>query len=211
LLVCLTVHVTAGYGVVAVNFHGSTGFGQAYTDSIKTDWGGQPYRDAIEAVDYILGQKAYLDSSRVGAMGASYGGYMMNWINGHNDRFKCLVNHDGIFNLKALYYSTEEVFFPEWEFGFPWDNSGDRGAKEYDKWNPMEFISEWKTPTLVIQGGIDHRIVESEGLSTFTALQRRGIPSQLLFFPDENHWCLKPMNSVKWHNTVQAWLDKWLM
>jgi dipeptidyl aminopeptidase/acylaminoacyl peptidase len=197
--------LSSGYGVCAVNFHGSTSFGQEYCDSIRHDWGGQPYRDCLEAVRSILAHKAYLNPNKVGALGASYGGYMINWINGHTTQFQCLVNHDGIFDLKSLYYSTEELWFPEFEFGLPWDpQSG------YDRANPSHYVDQWKTPTLVIQGGKDHRVVETEGLSTFTALQRQGIPSQLLYFPDENHWCLKPLNSVKWHQTVMAWLDRWL-
>lgn len=130
---------------------------------------------------------------------------MINWINGNTNRFKCLVNHDGIFNLTSLYYSTEELWFPEWEFGLPWDkNSG------YEKFNPSNHVEKWSTPTLVIQGGTDYRVVETESISTFTALQRRNIPSRFLFFPDENHWCLKPLNSLKWHQTVTQWLDQWL-
>jgi dipeptidyl aminopeptidase/acylaminoacyl peptidase len=190
-----------------VNFHGSTSFGQSFCDSIRGDWGGQPYRDCLEAVRSLLNHKSYLNSTKVGALGASYGGYMINWINGHHPpgMFQCLVNHDGIFDLKSLYYSTEELWFPEWEFGLPWEsNSG------YDAANPSLHVAQWRTPTLVIQGGKDHRVVETEGLSTFTALQRQGIPSQLLYFPDENHWCLKPLNSIKWHRTVAAWLDRWL-
>jgi dipeptidyl aminopeptidase/acylaminoacyl peptidase len=188
-----------------VNFHGSTSFGQKYCDSIRGDWGGQPYRDCLAAVETVLRHKPYLDKDRVGALGASYGGFMINWLNGHTNQFKCLVNHDGIFDLKNLYYSTEELWFPEWEFGLPWEK--DNG---YDKVNPATFVANWSTPTLVIQGGKDYRVVETEGIATFTALQRRGIPSQLLFFPDENHWTLKPMNSLKWQNTVVAWLNRWL-
>mmetsp|Transcript_4915 Transcript_4915/g.7492 ORF Transcript_4915/g.7492 Transcript_4915/m.7492 type:complete len:766 (+) Transcript_4915:67-2364(+) len=201
----LSFFASRGYGVCAVNFHGSTGFGKAYVDSIRGDWGGQPFRDCIAGVDFILKQKPYLDRLRVGALGASYGGYMINWINGHSDMFKCLVNHDGIFDLRSLYYSTEELWFPEWEFGLPWEN-----AAVYEKWSPSTYLKNWNTPTLVIQGGKDYRVVETEGLSTFTALQRRNIPSQMLFFPDENHWCLKPMNSIEWHKTIVAWLEKWL-
>lgn len=201
----LSFYASLGYGVVAVNFHGSTGYGQAFTDSIRGDWGGKPFQDCMAAVDYALGRFSYLDSSRVAALGASYGGYMINWINGHTDRFKCLVNHDGIFSLRSLYYTTEELFFPEWEFGLPWSDS-----EVYAKWSPDSFIAQWATPTLVIQGGKDYRVGEAEGLSTFTALQRKRIPSQMLFFPDENHWVLKPINSLKWHETVSQWLRRWL-
>jgi len=202
----LAWYAARGYGVIAVNFHGSTSFGQGFTDSIRGDWGGQPFRDCLAGVDYILAQKKYLSPTRVGALGASYGGYMINWLNGHTNRFKCLVNHDGIFSLKNLYYTTEELWFPEYEFGLPFGASS--GAA--DKWSPDAFIGEWQTPTLVIQGGKDYRVVETEGIATFTALQRRGIESRLLFFPDENHWCLKAANSLKWHSTVGEWLDKHL-
>jgi dipeptidyl aminopeptidase/acylaminoacyl peptidase len=133
---------------------------------------------------------------------------MINWINGHSNIFKCLVNHDGIFDLRGLYYSTEELWFPEWEFGLPWANAD--ALTQYDKWSPARFLTEWQTPTLVIQGGKDYRVVETESISTFTVLQRRNIPSQFLFFPDENHWCLKPMNSILWHNTISKWLERWL-
>lgn len=203
-------YAAQGYAVCAVNFHGSTGFGQDFTDSIRHDWGGKPFEDCIAAVDYVLSRHSYIDPARVGALGASYGGYMINWINGHNNgtthRFKCLVNHDGIFSLRGLYFTTEELWFPEWEFGLPW-----KEPQVYAKWSPDSFVGEWATPTLVIQGGKDYRVCETEGIATFTALQRLGIPSQMLFFPDENHWVLKPVNSLKWHETVSNWLKQWLM
>ena len=226
----LAYFASLGYGVVAVNFHGSTGFGVKYLDSIRGEWGGQPYRDCMSCTDFILQEMPYLDKTRVGAMGASYGGYMINWINGHNPegKFKCLVNHDGIFGLKNLYYTTEELWFPEWEFGVPYvtnpsdpknkdarynnkDESADKtGPSQYDLYDPCLFVDQWCTPTLVIQGCKDHRVVETEGIATFTALQRRGIESRLLVFPDENHWCLKPLNSLTWYSTVTEWLEKFL-
>ena len=218
----LSFYASRGYGVVCVNFHGSTGFGQKYCDSIRNDWGGQPYRDCMESVRYILEHKSYLNRDKVGAAGASYGGYMINWINGHapEGKFKCLVNHDGIFSLRNLYYTTEELYFPEYEFGLPpmlakskeciveKDQAVVEG--QYDRWDPANCLDKWSSPTLVIQGGLDYRVVEVEGIATFTALQRRGIPSRMLFFPDENHWCLKAKNSLKWYSTVGAWLDQWL-
>ena len=218
----LSFYASRGYGVVCVNFHGSTGFGQKYCDSIRNDWGGQPYRDCMESVRFILEAKPYLNKDKVGAAGASYGGYMMNWINGHapEGKFKCLVNHDGIFSLRNLYYTTEELYFPEYEFGLPpmlakskecaVDKDKDVVEGQYDRWDPANFLDQWSSPTLVIQGGLDYRVVEVEGIATFTALQRRGIPSRMLFFPDENHWCLKAKNSLKWYRTVGAWLDQWL-
>jgi dipeptidyl aminopeptidase/acylaminoacyl peptidase len=196
----------AGYAVIAINFHGSTGFGQAFTDSISGDWGGKPFEDLMKGLDYALENYKWLDSDRVGALGASYGGWMINWINGHTRRFKCLVNHDGGFDEFANYYTTEELWFPEWEFkGTPWDK-----PELYDKFSPSRYVKEWQTPTLVIHGAKDYRLVDVEGLATFTALQRRGIPSELLYFPDENHWVLKPKNSIIWHETIIGWLDKWL-
>ena len=196
----------AGYAVIAINFHGSTGFGQSFTDSISGDWGGKPYEDLMKGLDYALANYPWLDAERVGALGASYGGWMINWINGHTTRFKCLVNHDGGFDEFANYFTTEELWFPEWEFkGVPWER-----PELYDKFSPSRYVSQWQTPTLVIHGANDFRLVDAEGIATFTALQRRGIPSQLLYFPDENHWVLKPKNSIVWHDTVFAWLDKWL-
>lgn len=218
----LSYHAARGYGVVAINFHGSTSFGQKYVDSIRNNWGGQPYRDIIRGTDFILGAKPYLNKDKVGALGASYGGYMINWLNGHNEdgKFKVLVNHDGIFGLKNLYYTTEELWFPEYEFGVPPPLRGSikDGASvtaectegQYEKYDPSLFVDKWATPTLVIQGGLDYRVVDVEGIATFTALQRKGVPSRLLFFPDENHWCLKAGNSLKWHATVSEWVDTYL-
>lgn len=196
----------AGYAVIAINFHGSTGFGQAFTDSISGDWGGKPFEDLMKGVDYALANYSWLDSNRVGALGASYGGWMINWINGHTNRFKCLVNHDGGFDEFANYFTTEELWFPEWDFkGTPWDK-----PELYEKFSPNRYVKNWQTPTLVIHGANDFRVVDAEGIGTFTALQRRGIPSQFLYFPDENHWVLKPKNSIVWHDTIISWLDKWL-
>jgi dipeptidyl aminopeptidase/acylaminoacyl peptidase len=196
----------AGYAVIAVNFHGSTGFGQAFTDSISGDWGGKPFEDLMKGLDHALAHYPWLDGDRVGALGASYGGWMINWINGHTTRFKCLVNHDGGFDEFANYFTTEELWFPEWEFrGVPWEK-----PELYDKFSPSRHVAKWQTPTLVIHGARDFRLVDAEGIATFTALQRRGIPSEFLYFPDENHWVLKPKNSIVWHDTVLAWLEKWL-
>jgi dipeptidyl aminopeptidase/acylaminoacyl peptidase len=196
----------AGYLTVAINFHGSTGFGQSFTDAINSDWGGKPYEDLMKGLDHVLANYAFADGGRVCALGASYGGYMINWINGHTDRFQCLVSHDGELDIKASYYTTEELWFPEWELGGPpWEN-----PQAYERFSPEGFVSRWKTPTLVVHGARDFRLPETEGFATFTALQRRGIPSKLLYFPDENHWVLKPRNSVFWHETVLGWLDQWL-
>jgi dipeptidyl aminopeptidase/acylaminoacyl peptidase len=196
----------AGYAVVMVDFHGSTGYGQAFTDAINDDWGGAPFEDLMKGLDYALEKYPFLDRDRVGALGASYGGYMITWIEGHTDRFKCLVCHDGNLDERMAYYDTEELWFPEWEHrGLPWVN-----PENYSKQNPIEFVKNWKTPMLVVHGMKDFRIAYSQGLSTFTALQRKGIPSRLLVFPDENHWVLKPANSIQWHETVMGWLDQWL-
>jgi dipeptidyl aminopeptidase/acylaminoacyl peptidase len=194
-----------GYAVVMIDFHGSTGYGQAFTDAISGDWGGAPFDDLMKGLDFALGKYTWLDGKRVAALGASYGGYMINWINGHTDRFKALVCHDGIFDTRMAYYDTEEVWFPEWEHrGTPWDK-----PEEFSKVNPAEFVKNWKTPTLVIHGGLDYRIPESHGLAAFTALQRRGIASRFLEFPDENHWVVKPRNSKVWHEEVLGWIDRW--
>ena len=196
----------AGYAVVMVDFHGSTSYGQAFTDAINDDWGGAPFEDLMKGLDYALGKYAFLDKDRMGALGASYGGWMINWVAGHTDRFKCLVCHDGNLDERMAYYDTEELWFPEWEHhGTPWANPAG-----YTKAGPIEFVKNWKTPTLVIHGMKDFRVVYAHGIATFTALQRRGIPSKLLIFPDENHFVLKPLNSIQWHDTVIGWLDQWL-
>ncbi|MEP0774769.1 MAG: S9 family peptidase [Acidobacteriota bacterium] len=197
----------AGYAAVMIDFHGSTGYGQAFTDSINQDWGGKPLEDLLLGLEFALKRYPFLDGTRVGALGASYGGYMINWIAGKApDHFKALVCHDGNLDERMAYFDTEELWFPEWERGgTPWEV-----PQNYAKHNPIELVKNWKTPMLVIHGVKDYRVVYTQGLSTFTALQRRGIPSKLLIFPDENHWVLKPANSIQWHETVLGWLDQWL-
>ncbi|MEN6559521.1 MAG: S9 family peptidase [Acidobacteriota bacterium] len=197
----------AGYAVVMVDFHGSTGYGQAFCDAIRGDWGGKPLEDLKKGLAAALAKYPWMDGARVGALGASYGAYMINWIAGNwPDRFKCLVAHDGNLDERAAYFETEELWFPEWDhLGTPWDN-----PQSYEKHNPANFIKNWKTPMLVVHGGQDFRIVDAQGIGTFNVLQRRGVPSRLLYFPDENHWVLKPANSILWHDTVLGWLDRWL-
>jgi dipeptidyl aminopeptidase/acylaminoacyl peptidase len=197
----------AGYAVVMIDFHGSTGYGQDFTDSIGKDWGGKPLEDLRKGLAAALDRYPWLDSERVGALGASYGGYMVNWIAGNwSDRFLCLVNHDGIFDQRMMYYATEELWFPEWEQGGPYFVD----PTHYERDNPANFVKNWRTPMLVVQGGRDFRVPETQAFATFTALQRRGIPSRFLYFPDENHWVLKPHNSLQWHEEVLGWLDRWL-
>ena len=196
----------AGYAVVMVDFHGSTGYGQDFTDSIRGDWGGKPLEDLQKGLAAALERYPWMDGDHVAALGASYGGYMINWIAGKwPDRFRCLVCHDGNLDERMAYYDTEELWFPEWDHqGTPWDN-----PDGYNKQNPVEFVKNWKTPMLVIHGQRDYRVAVTQGISTFTALQRRGIPSKFLYFPDENHWVLSPLNSILWHETVIDWLDQW--
>jgi dipeptidyl aminopeptidase/acylaminoacyl peptidase len=197
----------AGYAAVMVDFHGSVGYGQAFCDSIRGDWGGKPLEDLKRGLAAALKKYPWMDGSRVGALGASYGAFMINWIAGNwPGRFKCLVSHDGNLDERAAYYNTEELWFPEWDhMGTAWDN-----PQSYEKHNPTNFVKNWKDPMLVIHGGQDFRIVDAQGIATFTALQRRGIPSRFLYFPDECHFVLKPANSILWHETVLGWLDKWL-
>jgi len=197
----------AGYAAVMVDFHGSTGYGQAFCDSIRGDWGGKPLEDLKKGLAAALAKYPWMDGTRVGALGASYGGYMINWIAGNwPDRFKCLIAHDGNIDERAAYFETEELWFPEWDhMGTPWEN-----PQNYEKHNPANFIKNWKTPMLVVHGGQDFRVVETQGIGSFNVLQRRGIPSKFLYFPDENHWVLKPANSILWHETVIGWLDQWL-
>lgn len=201
------VYAGAGYGVVFIDFHGSTGYGQAFTDSISGDWGGKPLEDLKKGMAAASKKFPWLDTNRSCALGASYGGYMMNWIAGNwNDGFKCIVNHAGVFDTRAMFYTTEELWFTEWENG---GTAYDVPAK-YEKFNPMNFVKKWKTPTLVTQGEKDFRIPSTQSFAAFTALQRRGIESELLVFPDENHHILKPANSLQWHHTVLNWLGKHL-
>jgi dipeptidyl aminopeptidase/acylaminoacyl peptidase len=197
----------AGYAVVMIDFHGSPGYGQAFTDSISGDWGGKPLVDLQKGLASALEKYPWLDGNRACALGASYGGFMMNWIEGNwPDRFKCIVNHDGVFDQRMMYYSTEELWFTEWE---------NRGTQyehplEYEKFNPVNDVARWRTPMLVVHSEQDFRIPYSQGIAAFTALQRRGIESRFLEFPDENHWVLKPANSVLWYHTVLDWLDRHL-
>ncbi len=201
------VYAGAGYAAVMIDFHGSTGYGQKFTDSISQDWGGAPLEDLQKGLKAAVEKFPWLDRSHTCALGASYGGYMMNWIEGNwSDGFKCIVNHDGVFDNRAMYYSTEELWFNEWENGGTYY----KVPKNHEKFNPVNFVSKWKTPMLVVQGELDFRIPVTQSLGAFTALQRQGIESKLLVFPDENHWVLKPANSVLWHHTVLDWLDSHL-
>ena len=194
-----------GYVTVLINPHGSTGYGQAFTEQISGDWGGAVYDDLMKGVDYVVKQGS-VDPNRLGAAGGSYGGYMVNWMLGHTDRFKALVSHAGVYNLTSMYGATEELWFAEWEFkGNPWDH-----PQLFQKWSPHLSAKNFKTPTLVVHGELDYRVPVGEGLQLFTALQRRGVPSKLLYYPDEGHWVLKPQNSELWYKTVIEWFDQWL-
>ncbi len=196
----------AGYASVFIDFTGSTGYGQAFTDGITNDWGGKPLEDLQKGLAAALQNYSWLDGSRMCALGASYGGYMINWIAGNwAEPFKCLVNHDGIFDNRGMAYSTEELWFDEWERGGP----PYEVPENTEKHNPVHHVAQWSKPMLVIHGVRDYRVPYAQGISAFTALQRRGIPSRLLMFPDENHWVLKPNNSIRWHDEVKQWLDQW--
>jgi dipeptidyl aminopeptidase/acylaminoacyl peptidase len=197
-----------GYAVVTIDFHGSTGYGQAFTDSINKNWGGWPLEDLKLGLTAAGKIDAQADITNACALGASYGGYMMNWIAGQwADGFKCLVQHDGVFDARAMAYETEELWFDEWEHG---GKPYHEDPQEYEKWNPVNHVGKWKTPMLVITSENDFRIPYTQGLASFTALQRKGIESKLLIFPDENHWVLKPKNSIQWHRNVFDWLAKYL-
>jgi dipeptidyl aminopeptidase/acylaminoacyl peptidase len=196
-----------GYAVVSVDFHGSTGYGQAFTDAIRNNWGGWPLTDLKDGLKAATEKFDFLDPDNVCAAGGSYGGYMMNWIEGNwPDRFKCIVQHDGVFDARAMAYETEELWFDEWEHGaHPYYED----PAAFEKWNPVNYVDKWKTPQLVITSEKDFRIPYTQGIAAFTALQRRNIPSRLLVFPDENHWVLKPKNSLQWYQNVFGWMDKW--
>ena len=195
-----------GFAVVTINFHGSTGFGQAFTNSISGDWGGKPLADLKRGWAAALSRYPFLDGTRACALGASYGGYMVYWMAGvWNQPWKCLVDHDGVFDTRAMYYDTDELWFEEHENG----GTQYEHPANYEQFNPLDHVKDWRVPMLVVHSGHDFRIPITQGLGAFTALQRRGIPSEFLTFPDENHWVLKPQNSVQWHDTVNAWLKKW--
>ena len=195
-----------GYAVVAINPRGSTGYGQRFTDQISQDWTGRVYDDLMKGLDHALKIYPFLDESRIAACGGSYGGFMVNWIAGHSDRFKALISHAGVFDLTSKYGTTEELWFPEWEFGgTPWEK-----PEHYRERSPSSYVAHFKTPTLVIHGALDFRVPEAQGLGMFTSLQRRGVPSRYVWFPDEGHWIAKPANRVVWWHEVHAWLNKYL-
>lgn len=195
-----------GFASVMIDFHGSTGYGQDFTDAISGDWGGAPLEDLQKGWEAAQKKYAFLDGDRACALGGSYGGYMVNWIAGNwNTPWKCLVSHSGVFDSRMMSYSTEELWFDEWEMkGMPYQNPAN-----FERHNPVNYVAQWRVPMLIIHGQLDYRIPVEQGIGAFTALQRRGIESQLLTFPDENHWILKPQNSILWHDTVNAWLKRW--
>ncbi len=200
-----------GYVVVMINPRGSTGYGQAIVDGVNGDWGGKPFTDLMTGLDYAEQHYPFIDKTRECALGASYGGFMANWILGHTDRFRCIVSHDGMFNPESAYGTTEEMWFNEWEFkGKPWDYYGKPDSENpFRKWSPMMSAKNFKTPTLVIHGQRDYRLDVSEGFQLFDTLQRLQVPSKMLYFPDEGHWVLKPQNSQLWYKTVNDWVDQW--
>lgn len=203
------VFASAGYVVFMPNPRGSIGYGQKFLDEISGDWGGKVYTDIMNGVEHVV-KMDYVDKNRVGAAGGSYGGYMVNWIEGHNTdprvQFKALVSHAGVYNLSSMYGATEELWFTDWEFkGTPWDN-----PEMYTRWSPNMFVKNFKTPLLVVHGELDYRVPVTEGLQLFTALQRMNVDSKLLIYPDEGHWILKPQNSELWYTTVIGWFDKYL-
>src|SRR5438552_634366 len=194
-----------GYVVAAVNRHGSTGYGQKFTDAVSQHWGDYPYEDLMKGLD-VVARLPYVDSTRMGAAGASYGGYMVYWIAGHTNRFKALVAHDGVFNPVSMAGSTEELWFVDWEFGgTPYANRA-----LYEKWSPLNFVQNWKTPILIVHSQLDYRVDLSEGYQAFTAAKLQGVPAKFLYFPDEGHWVLRPRNRRLWWETVLDWLDQYL-
>jgi dipeptidyl aminopeptidase/acylaminoacyl peptidase len=198
-----------GFAVVAINPRGSTGYGQKFVDQITRDWAGLVYTDLMNGLDAALARNPWLDSTRVGAAGGSYGGYMTNWIAGHSHRFKALFTHAGVYNLENMYGATEELWFTEWEFGGPyWDKNA--METQYRRFSPHLFAGNFRTPHLVIHGQLDYRVPYIEGVSLFTALQRRLVPSRLIIFPDEGHWITKPQNQRLWWTEVLGWFEKYL-
>ena len=200
------VFAAAGYVVVMPNPRGSTGYGQKFVDEINNDWGGRAFDDIMAVADHIVSDVPFADASRMTAAGGSYGGYMIDWILGHTQRFKALISHDGVYNLTSEFGATEELWFPTWEYGgTPWDK-----PEGYAKWSPNNYVQEFHTPTLVIHGEQDFRVPLNQGLELFTALQLQKVPAKLLLFPDEGHWVLKPQNSILWYKTFIDWMDSWV-
>lgn len=196
----------SGYVTATVNFRGSHGYGQKFTDGVSKDWGGRPYQDIMEGVDYLLNTYSFIDKDRMGVVGASYGGFMTNWIMGHTDRFKCAISFSGVFNTVSEYGTTEELWFPEWEFGgTPYEN-----RELYEKFNPINYVKNFKTPCLVIHGEQDFRVPISQAKQLFTALQRNGVESKFLYFPDECHFVRKPQNMQLWYTEMFKWFDQHL-
>jgi dipeptidyl aminopeptidase/acylaminoacyl peptidase len=200
-----------GYAVIMINPRGSTGYGQAFVDGVNGDWGGKPFTDLMTGLDYAEEHFPFIDKNRECALGASYGGYMANWVLGHTNRFKCIVSHDGMFDAESAFASTEEDWFNIWEFnGHPWDYYGKPDAENpFRKWSPTLSAKNFKTPTLVIHSQLDYRLDVSEGFQLFDTLQLLKVPSKMLYFPDEGHWVLKPQNSELWYKTVNDWVDEW--
>jgi dipeptidyl aminopeptidase/acylaminoacyl peptidase len=200
------VFAAAGYLVVMPNPRGSTGYGQKFIDEINGDWGGKPFDDIMAVTDHVAAGIPYADAARLTAAGGSYGGYMVDWMLGHTQRFKALISHSGVYDLPSEFGATEELWFPLWEFGgTPWDK-----PEDYANWSPSHYAKDFHTPTLVIDGELDFRVPYTQGLQLFTALQMQKVPSKLLVFPDEGHWVLKPQNSVLWYKTFLDWLDSWV-
>ena len=195
-----------GYVIAMINLHGSTGYGQDFTDAITGDWGGKPFADIMKGLDHLLSRYGFIDKNKLAAAGASYGGYMINWLEGHTTRFNCLISHAGVYDLRSMHGATEELWFPEWEFnGTPWTS-----RKMYEKWSPSYFVQSFKTPCLVIHGQNDFRVPVTQGFQFFTALQRMKVPSRMLYFPDEDHFVQKPQNAELWWKTVLDWLAEYL-
>ena len=195
-----------GYVVYMINFHGSKGYGQDFTDVISGHWGDYPYEDLVKGTEYVLENYDFIDRDRLGAAGASYGGFMINWIAGHENPYKCLISHDGVYDQVSMWGATEELWFPEWEFGGkPWEE-----GTTFEKWSPSRLAANFKTPTLVIHGEHDYRVPYTQGLQMFSALQRQGVPSRLLYFPDEDHFVRKPQNARLWWQTVHEWFARYL-
>ena len=194
-----------GYVVAAINFHGSNGYGQEFTDAVSGDRGGAPHVDMVKGQQYLVDNFPYLDRERIVAAGASYGGFLVNWMAGNADDFKypfrCFISHDGTFDSRSMYYSTEELWFEEWEYGgTPWNSD------LYEKWNPARFVDRFRVPMLIIHSERDYRVPVSQGLMLFTALQRLGVKSKMLYFPDEDHFVTKPLNARLWWKTVFDWI-----